>query len=115
MKEAEASLLSNARQIEGYKKLVENLQQQSTESKREKIKVVSQLQALYSVYNKQKSGVDRLNREKRGAEDERDVLKQHLETVEKSVARLKLELNRESDQKKDLINTHTVKLSSYHE
>ena len=95
LKESDAKLLINAKQLELYKRSIENLQQQNGELINEKQQVVRQLQSLFTLYNKQKKTIEQLKDGKTDIETERKTFKDRVMALERENERLKLDRSRE--------------------
>ena len=60
--------MSVMKQLEAYKRVTQNLQQQNSGLLLEKQNIVHQLQSLFTVYNKQKETIEKLTHEKEDAD-----------------------------------------------
>ena len=80
-----------------YKRNCEILKQQNNELQNERQRLVYQLQSIFSLYNKQKATIERLDNGKKCAEQDKISYKNKLDDLEREKERLKKEQNRETE------------------
>jgi hypothetical protein len=97
--------------LETYRGTVEKLAGQNKELVADKLKVTAQLKSLFTVYNKQKTAVDEVAKLKSEADLERRTAQARIEELERANAKLKTELNRSEDARKDLVTEHLVPMN----
>lgn len=108
IKDAEGKVFTAARQAEQYKRMAETYQRNHSVLLQEKQYIVVQLQSLFALYNKQKKSLEQLTKEKETAELEAKSLKEHSENLEKTLSRLRIDMGRDADQRRDLLLKHRV-------
>lgn len=105
-------MLGSVKQLETYRKAVDTLQRQNHELQQDKQKVVTQLQSLFSLYNKQKKSIEQLSEGKKDTESERKEYKSRIEVLEQANSKLRNEMSREIDLRNSRHNVRLVALKA---
>lgn len=87
---------------------MEKLATQNKDLATDKMKVTGQLKALFAVYNKQKAAMDDVGKVKSDAEAERKAAQTRIEELERMHAKLKNELSRSEEARKEVVTEHLV-------
>ncbi len=108
LKEAEARLLGSSRLQERYRRAAETSQRENARLVHDRSRVISQLQSLFAVYNKQKKAIETMEREKEDLAAENKSLKAQLSAAEQANVQFRNEANRDAETRRDLVIRHNV-------